>query len=576
MPSKVRPSIETKHFFVLLFSVVTSFVNAQTSSTAGAWTTNANWSTGVAPSTTSLSTNVVINKAMTFNSGSITGWGSTTITITTNGSLTVTGDLALTGSGANITIQSGGSLSVSGTTSVTNGARITVAGGATPGSASFGALAANSNGQVTISSGASANATSMTTSSNSDAIIDNQGTLTVNGNVSSSGIVTNSGTLQVNGTYTQNNSGNSTTNSGNMTVTSNVTANGQIQLNPGSTSDSNLTINGTLTVDANPWMIVGTNVSACSNTITKYANLIVKSNLILTGSGDVTVNQTGRMVVFGNITKSGGGGGNLITINCGGQVYVDGTINLGAGGGNTVTNSNGAGSPTGSNASPVIGLYVNGTVTAQNVSGTVGTRSQLQSNDLPFFTWIGNIPGSPLPIKLLSFKIDETNEDGISLSWSTSMEKDFDYFQLERAGEDLIFDEVAKISGEGGMSVITAYDYFDEHPISGKNYYRLKSVDQNGAFEYSPVIVADWTFALSNITLYPNPIKDHLFRVQFNDSKSQPTSLRVLDLSGYVVYETAVNTMSIEVVLPESVRPGIYLISILSDSGQQNIRAMIR
>jgi len=559
-------------FGILLFLFACTAV-AQTTTTAGAWTTGSNWSTGTAPNTGGLSANVIINKAMTFNSGSITGWGSTTITITTGGSLTVTGNLDLTGSGANITVQSGGSLSVSGSTSVTNGARITIAGGATPGSASFAALAANSDGKVTINSGASVTATSLTTSSNNDAIIDNQGTLTINGNVSSSGVVTNSGTLQVNGSYTQNNSGNSTTSSGTFNVTVNATANGLIQLNPG--TSSTMTVNGTLTVDANPWIIVGTNVSACNSVITNYANLVVKTNLVLTGSGDVTVNQNGRMVVFGNVSRSGGSG-NLMTINCGGQVYVHGNINLGSGGGNTVANNNGAGSPTGSNGSPVIGLYVNGTVTAQNITGTVGTRSQLQTNDLPFYNWIGNIPANPLPVKLLSFEIREQTAEGLLLGWITAMEKDFEYFLIERAGTDLNFQSIGQVESKGGLEVTTAYSFFDGQAKSGKNYYRLKSVNLDGSFEYSRVIVADWQGENRGASIYPNPVTNRTCTISLNAVTTTPAYLRMFDVAGYEIFQTELRSTTTDISFPADLPEGVYVATITSGMARKVIRIVIK
>ncbi|MEO7988986.1 MAG: T9SS type A sorting domain-containing protein [Chryseolinea sp.] len=564
-------------FLVLFISIVANVVKGQTSTTAGAWTTGGNWSTGTAPSTGSLSTNVIINKAMTFNSGSITGWGSTTITITTGGSLAVTGNFTLTGSGVNITVQSGGSLSVSGITTVTNGARITIAGGATPGSATFNTLAATSNGMVTINAGASVTAVSLSTSSNSDAIIDNRGTLTVNGSVSSSGVITNSGTMQINGSFTQNNTGNSLTNSGSIQITGNVAANGQIQLNPGSVTDSNMIITGTLTVNANPWMIVGTTTaSPCGTTMTIYANLVVKSDLILTGSGDVTVNQNGRMAVFGNITRTSGGG-TVITINCGGQVYVNGNIDLGSGGGNTVTNSNSGSSPTGSNGSPVIGLYVNGTTTAQNVSGTVGTKSDLQANDLPFFTWIGTIPNGPLPIKLLYFKVKEVITAGVSLQWVTTMEKNFEKFLIERADQNLNFEVVGEINAKGGLDITTQYNFLDASPKYGKNYYRLKSVDFDRTFEYSNVIYAEWGFENQEIdvTVYPNPVINHSFTMEMNHEVTSDANIIVINSMGEEIIQQSILSNKQEISLQENLKPGIYFLKISGEKFSRMIKILI-
>ncbi len=564
-------------YLILCISILAYIAKGQTSTNSGAWTVGANWSTGTAPNTGGLSANIIINRAMTFNSNSITGWGSTTITITAGGSLTVTGNFSLTGSGANVIVQSGGSLTVSGTTTVTNGARLTIAGGATPGSATFNALSATSNGVVTINAGASVTAASLTTSSNNNAIINNLGSLTITGNVSSSGVITNSGTMQVNGNFTQNNSGNSATNSGNLTIQGNATALGLIQLNPGASSSSTAIINGTLTVNANPWIVVGNNVSACNSVITNYANLVVRSNLILTGSGDVTVNQNGRMAVFGDIVRAAGGSGNLISISCGGQVYVDGNIDLGTGGGNTVTNSNNAGSPTGSNGSPVIGLYVNGTTTAQSVAGSVGNQNDLLENNSAFADWIGSIPSSPLPITLVYFAVKSVNTSGVVLVWETSMEKDFDYFLVERAGEDLEFKSIATIQGKGGLEVLTTYNYLDNNPLSGKNYYRLRSVDIDQTYEYSNTVFAQWhsNQTTSRFLVYPNPVANYVFTVKSTDDLSSDTHMILFNSTGTEILRQTMQSNEEMVTLQPNIAAGIYYLRIFGTDTAQVIRIMI-
>jgi hypothetical protein len=532
-----------------------------TTTTAGAWTTNGNWSSSTAPSTTALNNIINVTKAMTFNSGSMTGYNSTTITIKSGGSITVTGNFDLTGSGIVITVQSGGSLTVSGTTSVTNNASITFQSGST---GSFATLSAKSAGSININSGATVTATSVTTTSNSDAIINNAGSLTVNGSVDSNGVVTNSGTMQVNGDFTQENSGNTSTNSGTLNVTGNVFAYGQIQLNPGSTpTASTMTINGSLTVNANPWMIVGTNVSSCSNVITNYANLTVKTNVILTGSGDVTVNQNGRFVVFGNVTTSGGSGGTLFTINCGGQAYVNGNVNFGTGGGNTVTNNNSSSSPTGSNGSPVIGLYVNGSTTAQTTTGTIGTKSQLQSNDLPFYNYIAGLSGSPLPVTLMFFKATVASSQAVELDWATANELNFDHFEIERSADGKTFEAIGTVNGHGTTSVRQDYAFTDNFPLSGISYYRLKSVDFDGYTEiFSAVAVKNET--TKSVHVYPVPVENSEINVFFNFEPTEDATLVVLDLSGQEIERTNLKSGESIYHVTSTAKTGVYVLKIYS------------
>ncbi len=523
-----------------------------TSSASGAWTTGTNWSPNVTGGPT-VNDIVIVNHAMTLASGTYTSWnGTSSITINNGGSISVSGNLTINGSGMRVTINAGGSLSVSGSFTVNNQPTVTMNGG----QLSSGSLSIGSSVTFTVGSGATLTATGLTTANNSSSIFSNAGTSTINGDVSSSGVITNSGTLQVNGNLTQANTGNSTTNSGNLYITGNATANGLIQLNPGTSTDSNMIISGTLTVNANPWIVVGTNVSSCNTVITRYANLVVGSNLILTGSGDVTVNQNGRLAVFGNITRPSGAG-SLITINCGGQVYVDGDINLGSGGGNTVTNNNGSGSPTGSDGSPIIGLYVNGTTTAQTVTGTVGDQDDLISNNNDFFVWIASQPNSPLPITLLHFGLKEKTNEAITLQWATASELNFDYFSLQRSVNGRDFFEVARIKGQGTSTVGSEYEYQDASPLAGTSYYRLESVDFDGYREKFGVVRVEFA-APKSFSIFPSPVKmGEPISAKLNFDPTNGASLQILDMNGSIVYSTRLT--QVLTIVPAALKPGLYI-----------------
>ncbi len=590
--------------------MVASSAMAQTTITStqnGAWTTGSTWVGSTAPGTGSLSNNVAINNSVTLASDlSLSGSNSLTVTINSGGTLTVSstnfnvtgnsssksltiiiksgGTLKFTGTGtatfksfSYLTIQSGGSLTASGTTDFINDGYLTVQSGAT--AVSFSTLQIDYNGTggatstATINSGATVSATTVKIGNNGNAILTNAGTLNVSGSLDSSGVIKNTGTINVSVNFIQENSGNSSTSSGTMNVTDTLKALGLVQLNPGTTANSETTV-GVLVVDANPWIIVGTNPGgSCSSAITHYADLIVKTNIVLTGSGDVTVNQNGRLVVFGNISKTGSGGGNLVTINCGAQTYVNGNINLGSGGGNTVTNNNTAGSPpTGSNGSPVIGLYVNGTTTAQNTTGTVGTKSQLQSNDLPFYTYIGTLPGSPLPVTLTSFVVSGISNTVIQLTWATASELDFDHFEIEKSTDATTFSKIGQVEGHGTTSEAHTYEFEDNSPVIGKNYYRLKSVDFDGYAEIFKVVMADFVNG-KTASVYPNPLVDHALHVDLNFEGST-TSITIVDSMGNLMMHTTSN--EIQTLMPVYLNPGLYVVTVANGSFKQVSRLLVK
>ncbi len=533
-----------------------------------------------------------------------------TIIVQSGGKLNYTGTGTMTyTSYGYLTVASGGVVTASsGAASFSANGFLTVQNGAT--SVSFGAITiSGGNSSVTINSGGSASGTSLTIANSGSPSLSNAGTLTLSGTFDSNGVATNAGTLSaggnfivenvggasltnsgtinvtgnfdtykgisntgtmnITGDFTRENTGGTLTSSGNITVNGNAYANGNIQLNPGASANSETIIKGSLTIINGENVSVGTGSTCASSTY--YADLVVGTNLILSGSGDIKVYTNGRLVVFGNIDGTSSSG-TLVTANCGAQVYVNGNINLGTGGGNTVTNSNSASSPTGSNGSPIIGLYVNGTITAQTTNGTIGTKSQLQSNDLNFYNYISGLAGSPLPITLSFFGVEKINEVSIVLKWVTSSEINFDHFEIQKSTDGLSFYKIGEVKGNGTTSQAHEYQFEDSNPIIGKNFYRLKSIDFDGYSEVFYTVVATFE-SLRQISIYPNPLNGSNLHVDLNFETTGSTTIKITDLQGMekVSWLATDSQNSMPVNLPS----GIYLISVSNGTTRQVNRLIV-
>lgn len=157
-----------------------------------------------------------------------------------------------------------------------------------------------------------------------------------------------------------------------------------------------------------------------------------------------------------------------------------------------------------------INLEIDGTgsIDATTIIGATNTTCEA-SGTCPGFTVDTCAEGSGLctetvlPIELLFFSGNEDNES-ISLSWATASEENFDYFEIERAAEETSFTNIGEVKGDGNSFIRLDYSFEDNSPEIGLNYYRLKSIDFDGTFEYSEVILVKFT---SNVKLVvsPNP-----------------------------------------------------------------------
>jgi len=316
---------------------------------------------------------------------------------------------------------------------------------------------------------------------------------------------------------------------GNTTLNQNNTLTVAGTLNIGDASNSrSLTTNNNANVTVSGTLIIWGDVIVNNNiNWTISGTVIIKGNLVMNNNANVTV--SGNLTINGDFT-----GSNNTNVTVSGSIDVDGDLNIG----------------NGSNLNGCPGCFqIGGTCTGPASFCGSGT----------------------LPVTLTEFSASQ-NSQGIMLSWTTTFEKDFDYFLVERANQDLEFLPITKVEGKGNLNKVTVYNYLDRFPAHGKNYYRLKSVDLDGSFEYSNVVIAEWDGKSGGVIIYPNPITNHAFTLALNDAVSVPTSLILCDTRGYVVYEALLDASTTLINLPETLSNGVYVAKI----GQQTIRVVLK
>ena len=109
-----------------------------------------------------------------------------------------------------------------------------------------------------------------------------------------------------------------------------------------------------------------------------------------------------------------------------------------------------------------------------------------------------------LPIKDITLSAKETNGQ-VMLQWQTIGELNTASFIIQRSTDGRTFIDLATKEAVGSGN--NGYGYVDA-AAGGVNYYRIKSIDKDGAFSYSNV--SSLTINDSRLTIYPNPAKDIL------------------------------------------------------------------
>ena len=93
----------------------------------------------------------------------------------------------------------------------------------------------------------------------------------------------------------------------------------------------------------------------------------------------------------------------------------------------------------------------------------------------------------PLPVGLMHFT---ATSDGkiVELDWATATELNNSHFEIQRSEDGESWSVLDEVNGAGFSNEEKNYRYRDVNNVRG--YYRLKQVDLDGAFEYSPISYA--------------------------------------------------------------------------------------
>ena len=123
--------------------------------------------------------------------------------------------------------------------------------------------------------------------------------------------------------------------------------------------------------------------------------------------------------------------------------------------------------------------------------------------------YLGATPTTPLPVELTAFTATAAGPAAVRLAWATASEKNSAWFDVERSADGVAFARMGTVAAAGSSSAARSYELLDARLPAGAAllYYRLKQVDADGTFSYSPVrtVALAGAGAAAGLALYPNP-----------------------------------------------------------------------
>lgn len=134
----------------------------------------------------------------------------------------------------------------------------------------------------------------------------------------------------------------------------------------------------------------------------------------------------------------------------------------------------------------------------------------------------------------------------VALDWYTASEINTNYFEVLRSVNGVDYTSVGYVQASGNSSILRAYNFEDTNLPAGASgaYYRLKIMDFDGSFEYSPVRYVSLKTVKGLNRVYPNPATN---TVSFNVNESltgENLQFTISNANGTVVFNRELNAQT--------------------------------
>ncbi len=178
-----------------------------------------------------------------------------------------------------------------------------------------------------------------------------------------------------------------------------------------------------------------------------------------------------------------------------------------------------------------------------------------------------------LPVKLLLFTA-KSGYSQVTLQWATASEFNNHYFEIQRSTDSKEWTTVGKVTGNGTSALRHDYIFEDRNALNSITYYRLKQVDFDGQFEFSPIRKIEYKAVPepAKVIWYPNP-GNGTITVQSTEGIRE---VILTDISGRQIVSVSLNSENTRQISFGSIAKGTYLIRFIGNNILQTDKIIIR
>lgn len=215
-----------------------------------------------------------------------------------------------------------------------------------------------------------------------------------------------------------------------------------------------------------------------------------------------------------------------------------------------------------------------GTSTPLNMTGsmnyefTVSTANAASSAIDRFKVVYRQVQAGPLPVSFISIGANKVGA-AVKVDWKVSAERGIKRYEVERSADGSKFATAGSVAATGNNNgTDISYAWMDVTPLTGTNFYRIKSVGVAGEVKYTNIVKISIGDVKPSFTIAPNPVEGSTVNLQFKNQAAGRYSVRLLSNAGQIVFTTIAehaggNSTQI-ISLPVTIARGAYQIEIIA------------
>jgi uncharacterized protein len=174
---------------------------------------------------------------------------------------------------------------------------------------------------------------------------------------------------------------------------------------------------------------------------------------------------------------------------------------------------------------------------------------------------LGLLFSTTLPVEFGSFTVTKAGRSA-NINWNTIQEINSSYFSIERSNNSRNWKSIYTVAAAGNSSVPVHYNYVDENPEKGTNYYRIRQVDISNEQKTTGTQLVSFN-SEKNISFFPNPAANQI-TVQSGTIKIY--TVRIINSKGQVVLQQQVQNTSAAIDI-KHLTAGLYMLQMVTETG---------